>query len=636
MIVTGEAAAIELLRALNREEREMGFDTETYGITLRGVEYSALQLNRARLLSFQIDSVLHGSLVFLSKKVGPAYLDFHAILPALKVLCENPKVRKIFHNANYDGYVLYNHGIRVRNVYCTMIAGACQDENMANGLKERAVLVGMLLKQMKTINLKDAADFAQYGGDDAVGARRLKILYSGKEGAASAKVLRIGKQLVKVPAVNKEGLLQGKRKLFFEEQEMPMLHLMLKMEKRGARIDLPRLAAIHKQIEVDKQVHLKKVYQVAGKVFNLNSVAQLREFLFKKLSLQPEESCYTKKGDPSTDARSLFYLAPQHAIVTDLIEYRKLEKLQSVYTDPAAGLPYHCDEQGYIHSTANNVGTHTFRFSYSNPNLQTIPSKRDKYGIRACFIAPDGYSVAVFDYSQIEVRMQAIFSQDPIMLEELNKKDGDIYLRTAREFGSPDPADERQMYKIVVLALQYGMGPWNLADQMTQAGYPMSAHQARQKIDTYFKQVYAGIPRMWYDLFQEHLRRGFVTTLLGRPRKVKDFETSFSLDSGMLKLNSTERALVNNVCQGSVADYIKQAMLRIDRSLAIRKTGYRQVLQIHDEVLGIIPTERADAFELVTQEAVVVPKAPFAPTRDLIVNIKVEGGVGPNWKEAKP
>jgi len=633
MIISTESLAIKYLKEL-RKVPEAAVDTETYGVTLKGVEYSALQLNRARILTVQIYCEAFPALVFMSNKMGAEFLDFSKILPHMKAFLEDPNIKKVFHNANYDCNVFWNYGIRVVNKECTMIAGACQDENSSLSLKERAVLVGMLLKKTGKINFEDAADLADYGGEDAEATFRLKQYYFGTD-ARRSRVVRIGKSLLTTKPLVAKGTLQGSRKLFYDKQELPLLNIVMKMEHRGVRIDLKKLAKIHRKVDKQKTKHLKVVFEKAGRTFNINSNAQLQQVLFDELNMHPvDKSCYTAKGAPSTNARSLQLMSDQHPVVEHLIEVRKLEKLQGVYTNPVSGLPFHCDADGFIHATANNVGTHTFRFSYSNPNLQTIPSKRDTFGIRGCFVAPEGFLVAVFDYSQIEVRIQAIFSRDKIMVEELSKDDGDVYLRTAREFGSRDPKDDRQMYKIIALALQYGMGPWKLSDQLTMSGYPTNVQEAKARIDTYLRVVYAGIPVMWDDLFQEHALKGHVTTLFGRPRKVKDFAREFDLN-GALKINQYERALVNNVMQGSAADFIKQAMLRLDKSALCRKLKYRMLLQIHDELLGIIPEKYADEFQGVMDIATEIPKAPFAPTREICVPMRAEGGTGESWMTAK-
>jgi DNA polymerase I-like protein with 3'-5' exonuclease and polymerase domains len=635
IIIKDTATAIKYLKQILDNKIEAAYDTETYGVTVGGVAYSALVLNRARLLTFQVSSDSWPSLIFVSNKLGSEFLDFRKIMPLLKEVMESEEVVKIFHNANYDGYVFYNYGIRVRNVYCTMIAGACENEEMSNALKDRAVLVGMLLKKFKTINLENVEDLADYGGDDSEATLRLKKRYDG-ESKPSIEVLKLGKQRLAVTGKGSKtvGTLQGKRRLFFEQQEMPMFYVSSQMERRGVRLDLKRLAEIDEEIDRTKAKHMKKIYECAGKVFNVASTKQLREVLYGQLGLTCPEDCVTKSGEPSTNARTLFYLNGQHPIIEDLLRFRKLDKLQGTYTNAKSGLPYYADDDGFIHAIANNVGTHTFRFSYSQPNLQTIPSKTDQFGIRKCFIAPDGYKMAVYDYSQIEVRMQALFSGDPIMVDELCKPEGDIYLRTAREFDSPDPVAERKLYKVVVLALQYGMGPWLLADRMTQDGYPMNPHESKAKIDVYFNEVYTGIPEMWYNLFQEHLKRGYVTTLLGRPRKVQGFETHFKLN-GKLALNRWERALINNVMQGSAADWIKQAMIRAENSRLAKQVGYHQLLQVHDEVMGIIPEKYEHCFEDIKKLACITPTGVFAPTRDIIVPIRAEGGTGNNWLEAK-
>lgn len=640
MIVNDDASAIRLLQGL-RQHKVIAVDTETTGEAGTAtdsegndvdVEYSALILNRAHLVSFQICALNRPRLTFFVGKVGEhRCLTLSKILPALKELMEDPAVMKVFHNGNYDINVLRNYCIVVKNHYCTMLAGACQNENMENSLKARAVLVGMLLKKYKSIDKNNAGDFAEYGEDDITATEKLYQFY---EGSATGGIVRVGGKL-RIRAVAGTPQLTGMRRNFFEKQEMPFLNLIIGAERRGMLVDLKKVAAIDKQITEETTQHVRQIYRHAGGPFNIKSGKQLGEVLYNKLGITCPEDCVTDKGQPQTNARTLFYLKGQHPIVDELLEYKSKSKLQEVYTSPVSGLPHYCDSFGYVHATGNTCGAHTFRMSYSNPNLQTIPSKKDRYGLRSCFIAPDGYVMLVYDYSQIEVRIQAIYSRDPIMVDELNKAKGDIYLRTAREDGSPDPVAERQMYKVIVLALQYGMGPFTLADRMTQAGYPTTKTEARQKIDRYFR-IYDGIPRLWDSLFSEHTRNGFCETLFGRPRHIEGFDQTYHYGGKRSGLNEFERALVNNSMQGSTADFVKQSMLRTWRKQQIWLMGYRMGLQVHDEVLGVVPEREAEeALDIVTRTAVLVPAAPFHPRREMCVKIKLEAGLGPNWAIAK-
>lgn len=629
MVVQDIAEALKILKKYSTS-KQISLDTETRGEIVDKIEYSALILPRARLLTIQMKSPNEEAHVFVSDELGKQFLPLSKILPIIKEILENPNILKVYHNANYDINVFRNYGIVSRNNYCTMIAGACYDENMSNSLKDRAVLVGMLLKRTRTIDFENVKDLTLYGEEDVIATDKLKAYYSD-----GRKIRIIGKKNTLDVSTER---LRGKRKLFYEKQEMPILNVVIKMEQRGVRIDLSKLRKIDEHIQSDISDYKRRIFKLAGEPFKISSPQQLSEVLFTKLGLEPPEDCKTKGGATSVNQRTMFYLLGKHDIIEWLIKFKKANKLREVYTNPESGLPYYCDERGIIKATANNVGTHTFRFSYSNPNLQTIPSKTDTYGIRDCFIAPIGRKVAVYDFSQIEVRMQAICSRDPAMVAELSKPKGDIYLRTAQGFSSPNPDDERDMYKVVVLALQYGMGPYLLADNMTMQGYPTNKHMAKSMIKHYFW-IYQAIPKMWYRLFQEHEKNGFVTTLLGRPRAVRDFETKFDLaniSKGMFGLNPFERALVNNWMQGSTADWIKQSMLRIENHDVTVKGGYRQSLQIHDEVFGTVPEKGGDElFEEVKELAIETPDEPFAPTMELSVPIKVEGSTGSSWADCK-
>jgi len=625
-VVSNVTEAIRILKYY-MQVKEVTIDTETTGEELNGIKYSALILNRARLLTFQMCAPKEPRYVFVSDSQGASFLDFSKILPYVKRVLESRDILKKYHGANYDINVFLNYGINSVNNYCTLIAGACFNENLGNSLKERAVLVGKLLKKTRTVDFSSIPDLVEYGAEDIDATEGLHEYYSG------GKTIKIVAR--KSSCDVQLSRLRGARKLFYEKQEIPFLNLIIKAERRGVRIDLKKLSGIDAQIKKDSSAILKRIYAHAKGPFNVGSRPQLAEVLFNKLGITPPEDCLTSKGAPSTNARALFYMHGSHPIVDDVLAYRKLSKLREVYTNPESGLSYFCDSDGYIHASVNGVGAKTFRCSYAHPNLQTIPSKRDVYGIRACFIAPWGRKLAVYDYSQIEVRMQAIRSQDPIMVAELCKRLGDIYLRTGKEFGSEDPKSERSMFKIIVLALQYGMGPWTLSDNLIQEGYQVNKTEARKWIRKYFD-IYAGIPKMWDSLFKEHVKNGFVTTLLGRPRAIPHFDTAFQYGSGKLGLNVHERMLVNNWMQGSTGDWVKQGMLRVEGSKAVTKYGYQQDLQVHDEVFGTVPEKDAD--EIFAEVMGIVeqpPESPFAPVYPVIVPIRVEGAIGDTWKECK-
>lgn len=632
-VITDPKEAIRRIKGYVTKGVPVAVDTETFGATIAGVERSALSLRYSRLLTIQCWSGELGedgnprADVYVFREMHPDGMRVAEIREAWNKFADSG-VPFVFHNANYDLNALANHGLmHPREWHCTMLAGLAYNEEIPASLKERAALIGMLLQPTKKINFKDLEELADYGGDDAVATLKLYRLYYGTPGE------RLKVKGVYVRKKGEPGVLQGRRKDFYEKQEKPLLNILVPVQRHGIRVDAKKLAEIDAQISRDKAKHLANVNKYAGKQINLNSTKQLGEFLYDKLELECPEDCHTKTGAPSTNARTLFYLKGKHPVIEELLEYRALEKLQSTYTSPEKGLAAHMDAHGFIYATANQYGAKTSRFSYSNPNLQQIPSKTDRYGIRDCFIAPDGYVMAVFDYSQIEVRMQCMFSRARLLIEELGSKSGDVYLRTANEFGSSNPQDERRFYKVVVLALQYGMGPWKLSDNLTLQGHPADSHQARKIIDRYFGQVYPEIPMMWHALFQEHKRNGFVMNLCGRPRKVEGFETAFDPNSGRFGLNATERQLVNNIMQGSAADWIKQAMLRIAHSNKLRLTGYRMALQVHDELVGIIPEKRQHHFVHVMKEAEKAPGGLFAPTREIVVPVRAEGMTGRTWKE---
>jgi len=359
------------------------------------------------------------------------------------------------------------------------------------------------------------------------------------------------------------------------------------------------------------------IYKAAGGEFNINSTPQLRTVLFERLKLPVQKR--TKTG-ASTDVEVLEQLAALgHEVPRLLIEYRELTKLKSTYVDALPG--YISADTGRVHTSFNQTGAATGRLSSSDPNLQNIPVRTRRGGeIRRAFIAPPGHLLLIADYSQIELRLLAHLSGDPSFVAAF-QRGGDIHRQTAAViFGVPEEkvtGEMRARAKTINFATIYGQGALALSRQLG-----ITLEEAKAFIKHYFER-FAGV-RVWLDKTVEEARhRGFVETLFGRRRYIPELrDRNFSIRS------FGERTATNSPLQGSAADLIKIAMIRIHAALKRERLGTRMLLQVHDELVFEVPeSERAVAEALVKREMEGVAR--------LAVPLVVSVGAGKNWIDAK-
>jgi DNA polymerase-1 len=351
--------------------------------------------------------------------------------------------------------------------------------------------------------------------------------------------------------------------------------------------------------------------------FNINSPKQLGDVLFNKMAL-PKPMKYGKGKVISTAQDVLEELAEHHPVPALVLEYRQLAKLRSTYLD---SLPNLVDAEGRVHTTFNQVGTATGRLSSTNPNLQNIPV-RTALGreIRAAFIPAPGNLLMSADYSQIELRLMAHFSQDPLLLNAY-RTGQDIHTLTASEvFGIPVAQldkETRNRAKAVNFGIVYGISPFGLAAQLG-----IEQREARLYIDRYFER-YAGV-RRFIDHTLETVRRDqAVRTWFGRVRPIPDIQSRNPNMRGF-----AERTAINTPLQGTAADLIKLAMLRIDAAIAARSLRSRMTLQVHDELLfDVLPSEADELRSLVQRE--------MEHVAEFSVPIVAEVGLGPNWRDIK-
>lgn len=401
----------------------------------------------------------------------------------------------------------------------------------------------------------------------------------------------------------------------YEEIDLPLAPVLYRMERVGIRIDKHGLSKLSAHFGAEIERVGERIFELAGKRFNINSPKQLGAVLFTDLGL-PAPAARGKSKSVSTAQDVLEQLAEKHEVPQLVLEYRHLSKLKSVYVD---ALPLLADSDSRVHTTFQSAATATGRLSSINPNLQNIPV-RTELGreIRAAFVAAPGTQLLSADYSQIELRLLADFSGDPLLTRAYQNGD-DIHTLTASEvFGVPAETmdkETRNRAKAVNFGIVYGISPFGLA---TQLGIPQA--EARAYIDRYFAR-YQGVHAFIEKTLAEVRQKGSVRTMFGRMRPIPDIESRNPNQRGF-----AERTAINSPLQGTAADLIKLAMISIDRKLTERKLKTRMVLQVHDELLFEVPPDEHDEVaELVRGEMEGVVK--------LSVPLVVDLGFGPNWRD---
>jgi len=412
---------------------------------------------------------------------------------------------------------------------------------------------------------------------------------------------------------------QGSWRLF-EDVEMPLVPVLAEIERNGFALNVDLLHSLGKELDAEMDRMNCTITALAGASFNFNSPKQLATILFEKLGLKPIRK--TKTGY-STDEDTLTQLATQHDLPAHILACRSLSKLKSTYIDalPALVNP----ETGRLHTSLNQTVAATGRLSSTEPNLQNIPVKGE-YGlrIREAFVAVPGHVLIAADYSQIEPRILAHLSRDARLLEVFEQGE-DIHMATAVDIFNLVPEqitrDMRRIAKTVVFGILYGISPFGLAQTL---GIPQQ--KAREYIEAYFTR-YSGVKAFMDRTLDEAKRNGYVTTILGRRRPIPELNSPDATQRGF-----GERMAINNPIQGSAADLIKMAMIAVNRRSKAEIPSLKMILQVHDELIFEVPG--AD-LEPATQLA----KSEMEQTGvrlGLTVPLKIDIGVGCNWREAHP
>jgi DNA polymerase-1 len=403
----------------------------------------------------------------------------------------------------------------------------------------------------------------------------------------------------------------------YTDIDLPLAPVLYRMEQAGVRIDKDVLAGLSTRFAGELERVGERIFELAGQRFNINSPKQLGVVLFTHMGL-PAPVKYGKGKTVSTAQDVLEALAEKHEVPRLVLEYRHLAKLKSNYVD---ALPLLADADSRVHTTFQSAATSTGRLSSINPNLQNIPI-RTELGreIRAAFIPAPGAQLLSADYSQIELRLLAHFSGDPLLVRAYQTGE-DIHTLTASEvFGVPAETmskETRARAKAVNFGIVYGISPFGLAAQL---GIPQT--EARAYIERYFAR-YQGVHEFIEKTLEATRREGSVRTLFGRLRPIPDIESRNANSRGF-----AERTAVNTPLQGTAADLIKLAMIALDRKLAERKMKTRMVLQVHDELLFDVPHDETEEIEKLV-------RAEMEGVVQLNVPLVADLGFGPNWRDLK-
>ncbi len=529
------------------------------------------------------------------------------ILERFRPVLENAAIGKVGQNIKYDALMLKWEGIELAGTfYDTMIAHYLLEPDLRHNLDYLAEtylkyqpvsiesLIGKKGKKQLSMRQIPVEQVAPYAAEDAdITLQLYHLLF---------------------PRLKEEGL----EELYFRIEE-PLIKVLVDMEHAGINLDVDFLKQYSKELAQKMQQIEARIYELAGQRFNIASPKQVGEILFEKLKI-PYRWRKTRTGQYSTDEEKLSELAKEHEIARAILDYRQLAKLKSTYVDALP--PLVNPRTGRIHSSFNQTVAATGRLSSNNPNLQNIPIRTEEgRQIRRAFIPRDDqHRLLSADYSQIELRLIAAISGDEAMLEDF-RKGLDIHRATAaRVFDVPYDEvtpEQRRRAKTVNFSIIYGAGATNLSRQLD-----IKRSEAQQLIEQYFKK-YPGLKDYMDRMVAFAREHGYVTTLLGRRRYLRDINSRNSLAR-----SNAERMAINTPIQGTAADMIKLAMIQIHQALRQMQARTAMVLQVHDELVFDVPLDELDA----VRDMVVDKMKNALP--DLPVPIVVEAGVGRNWLEA--
>ncbi|MGE5351148.1 MAG: DNA polymerase I, partial [Acidobacteriota bacterium] len=601
-LMVDKKGAEELASRLMKVEQFV-FDTETdslncFDLNLAGVSFST-KPKEAYFVA--INPFMETGDLFQKDMANRLSID--EFVRIFKPVFENEKIKKICQNGKFDMATLRKYGIEVKNFYFdTMIASYVIDPDQKHGLDELSVkylnykpiplttLIGNKKEASKIFDVS-LSDLAEYSCEDSDVTYRLYNILSRE--------------------LEENNLAELCRRV-----EFPLVPVLEDMEREGVRIDTDILKVLSNDLQILMDNYTKKIYELAGEEFNVNSPLQLQKVLYSKLGLATGKK--TKTGF-STDARSLEGLKGTHEIVDLILDYRQVAKLKSTYTDALPALIH--PATGRLHTSFNQTITSTGRLSSNNPNLQNIPIRTEMgKEIRRAFVPRNkDYVLLSADYSQIELRIMAAICKDPALVEAFKNAE-DIHRSTAALVFRVDPkdvtSDMRRRAKEVNFGILYGIGAFGLK---TRLGVTQT--HAQKIIDTYFS-TFSKVNDFMEDSVLKARQKGYAETLLGRRRYLKNINSK-----NRVVRQFEERVAINMPIQGTAADMIKLAMINIHEELTKRKTRTKMVLQVHDELLFDAHKDEIDELRPLIKEL-------MENALPMEVPILVETGVADNWLDA--
>jgi len=589
----GSSQELEYLVDKLLMQKVVAFDTETEGLNSLDTEIVGVSFSWSENKGFYIP-------IENTKSIQKKYFDI------LRPFFENKDITKVGHNLKFDIKVLFKYNIRISGpLYDTMVAHYLINPDMRHSLDTLSEsylnyspisiesLIGKRGKNQGSMRDVPIEKLTDYAAEDADLTLQLKQIF------------------------DKEMITNGVENIF-NEIEIPIINVLADMEKEGISIDSKYLNNLDKVFESDLDKLKSGIFKKSGEEFNLNSPKQLGDILFDKLKLvsKPKK---TKTGQYSTSEEVLSGLANEHEIIKSILEWRSLDKLQNTYV---RSLPNEVSNRtGRIHTRFNQTVTTTGRLSSNNPNLQNIPIRTEKgQKIREAFIPRSKeYVLLAADYSQIELRVIASISKDENMIDAFSKNQ-DIHTITASKIYNIDPKnvtrEQRGNAKTVNFGIIYGVSAFGLSQQTN-----LSRSESKIMIDNYFEN-YPGLKDYMSSQIDFARNKGYVETIMGRRRYLQNINSQ----NNMLR-SGAERNAINAPIQGSAADIIKIAMIRVHRKFTDSSLKSKMLLQVHDELVFDVHKSEKDIVKNIVKDT-------MESAVKLLVPLKVDLEFGENWLEA--
>ena len=586
---------LSMIENLIHQSKCFAFDTETTSIDSLEAELVGVSF------SFEANSGYYLPIAHQEKTA----ISRDEALRWLKQIIEASQDKVIGQNLKYDLQVLRNHQINIKKFYADTMLMSYSINSTASRHNLDALAEYYL--NIKTIKFEDVMG---KGKNKLKNFSEVPIKEATNYAAEDADITL---QLYRTF----ETKIDDKTTKMLQEIEYPMIFVLMEMEATGALIDIKHLNSLSNNFG-SKLINLvQKIHKHSGVVFNIDSPKQLSEVLFDKMGIEAKGLKKTSSGYYSTSEAVLQKLADENEIIKDILEYRTLAKLKSTYTDKLSEI---CDLGSRVHTSYHQAVTSTGRLSSSDPNLQNIPIRtKDGIVIREAFIAPQGKKLLAIDYSQIELRLMAHYSNDEIMVKSFNNNE-DIHKRTASEIFGVDiqdvDDDMRRKAKTINFGLLYGMSAFGLSNQLS-----VTRAEADIFLESYFDR-YSGVSAFMKNIVEDAKGKKYVETLHGRKIHVPNIESS-----NYLMRQASERAAINGPLQGSAADIIKIAMIKIAEWIEGNDQEIKMILQVHDELIFEVP----DSYGEENIEPIIKL---MEQSTEINVPLKAEYGFGSNWREA--